>query len=106
MIVAALACNGYALVHFQHPDDRNQAYFRIVVVSGLTMAVLSLLLLPLDVANRSACAESYRARGRYRCPCWTCGRDDMIMFSYIFVLIPWTLFYYEQDSDATQAKSW
>ena len=109
VIVAALAlaCNVYVLVHFQHPDDRNQAYFpKIVVVSGLTMAVLSLLLLPLDVANRSACAEEIiESACRYTLPMLDMWYATyMIMFSYIFVLIPWTLFYYEQDSDATQAK--
>ena len=55
----ALACNVYVLVHFQHPDDRNQAWFpKIVVVTGLTLSVLSILLLPLDVANRAACDEA------------------------------------------------
>lgn len=109
MVVAALAfvCNVYVLVHFQHPDDRNQAYFpKFVVVTGLTVAVLSLLLLPMDVANRSACAEGIiESACRYTLPMLDMWYATyMTMFAYIFVLIPWTLFYYEQDSDATQGK--
>ena len=109
VVVAALAfvCNVYVLVHFQHPDDRNQAYFpKFVVVTGLTVAVLSLLLLPMDVANRSACAEGIiESACRYTLPMLDMWYATyMTMFAYIFVLIPWTLFYYEQDSDATQGK--
>lgn len=109
VVVAALAfvCNVYVLVHFQHPDDRNQAYFpKFVVVTGLTVAVLSLLLLPMDVANRSACAEGIiESACRYTLPMLDMWYATyMTMFAYIFVLIPWTLFYYEQDSDATHGK--
>ena len=67
------------------------------------MAVLSLLLLLLDVAYRSACAEEIIEKAVHAAHVGR-GTRRMIMFSYIFVLIPWTLFYYEQDSDATQAK--
>jgi len=105
--VLALVANVYVLVHFQHPDDRNQAWFpKIVVVSGLTIAVLSILLLPLDVANRAACDESIiESACRYTLPMLDLWYATYItMFAYIFGLIPWTLFYYEQDSDAAQVK--
>jgi LMBR1 domain-containing protein 1 len=103
----ALACNVYVLVHFQHPDDRNQAWFpKIVVVTGLTLSVLSILLLPLDVANRAACDEAIiESACRYTLPMadfWYA--TYLTMFAYIFVLVPWTLFYYEQDSEATLGK--
>ena len=61
MVCTALVVmiNVYILVHFQHPEDRNQAWWpKFVVVFGLTLAVLSILLLPLDVANRAACADA------------------------------------------------
>lgn len=107
MSVLTVLCNVYVLVHFQHPDDRNQAKFpKLVVVTGLTMAVLSILLLPLDVANRAACAESIiESACSYTLPMtelWYAMY--MTMFAYIFVLIPWTLFYYEQDSETPHLK--
>jgi hypothetical protein len=59
LILIAVVCtvlvvmiNVYILVHFQHPEDRNQAWFpKFVVVFGLTLSVLSILLLPLDVVG-------------------------------------------------------
>ena len=105
--VLTVLCNLYVLVHFQHPDDRNQAKFpKVVVVTGLTMAVLSILLLPLDVANRAACAESIiESACSYTLPMTELWYATyMTMFAYIFVLIPWTLFYYEQDGDTPQLK--
>lgn len=109
VVVSALAllCNVYVLVHFQHPDDRNQAWFpKVVVITGLTIAVLSILLLPLDVANRAACDGSIiESACRYTLPMealWYATFTTMII--YIFAVIPWALFYYEQDSDAPQSK--
>ncbi|KHN35580.1 LIMR family protein [Glycine soja] len=62
VIVAIVVCvivflfNVYLLVNFQHPDDVNQAYFpKFVVVLGLSVAAISILMLPADVANRQAC---------------------------------------------------
>lgn len=38
----------YILIEYQHPEDRNQAWFpKIVVVFGLTLAVCSVLMFPL-----------------------------------------------------------
>lgn len=109
VVVAALALvsNVYVLVHFQHPDDRTQAWFpKVVVVTGLTLAELSILLLPLDVANRAACDGAIiESACRYTLPMtdlWFAMYLTMIC--YIFVMIPWALFYYEQDSEATKSK--
>ncbi len=54
-----LVGNIYVLAFYAHPEDRNQAWFpKIVVLLGLTLAFLSVLMLPLDRANRNACDQS------------------------------------------------
>jgi hypothetical protein len=56
--VAMLVGNIYVLAFYAHPEDRNQAWFpKIVVLLGLT-SFLSVLMLPLDRANRNACDQS------------------------------------------------
>ena len=48
LLVVAL----YFLVHYQHPDDKNDAYFpKLTVILGFVLAGATVLLLPLDVAN-------------------------------------------------------
>ena len=51
----------YLLVHYQHPDDKNEAYLpKFVVIFGFVLAGATVLLVPLDVANNSEYAgESY-----------------------------------------------
>ncbi|CAA6659272.1 unnamed protein product [Spirodela intermedia] len=65
VVIAAVVCflvllfNVYLLINYQHPDDANQAYFpKAVVVFGLTVAAISILMLPADVANRQACRRA------------------------------------------------
>ncbi|KAK3018029.1 hypothetical protein RJ639_004519 [Escallonia herrerae] len=61
IVVCVLVCifNVYLLVNYQHPDDKNQAYFpKFVVVLGLSIAAISILMLPADVANRQACRHA------------------------------------------------
>lgn len=92
----------YLLVAFCHPEDRMQAWWpKIVVCSSMFIAIVTVLLFPLDVANRGAC-------------------DDRILFSdcdltlpmkeiwygvyiinvvLVYIITPFTLFYYEADSD-------
>ena len=56
MVVAffiLLVVGFYFLVYYQHPDDHNDAYFpKGVVILGFVLAGATVLLLPLDVANR------------------------------------------------------
>jgi hypothetical protein len=48
MYVSMQAANIYVLVDYQHPEDRNQAWFpKVVVVFGLTVAVVSVLMFPM-----------------------------------------------------------
>lgn len=50
----------YLLVYYQHPDDHNDAYFpKFVVIGGFVLAGATVLLLPLDVANREGYAGMF-----------------------------------------------
>ena len=62
---------------------------------------MSILLLPLDVANRAACAESIVLSAcNFALPMeqlWYAVY--MAMFVMMVAIVPFTLFYYEQDHD-------
>jgi len=55
---AILTISGlYLVVKYQHPDDKNDAYFpKLVVLFGFVLAGATVLLLPLDVANNEGFA--------------------------------------------------
>ncbi|KAK6943125.1 LMBR1-like membrane protein, partial [Dillenia turbinata] len=113
VIVAVVVCvmvfifNVYLLVNYQHPDDKNQAYFpKVVVVLGLSVAAISILMLPADVANRQACTHAiYNGACNYTLP-----MKDLWLAIYIldvilvFFVIPFAMFYYEGDQDKTTGK--
>ncbi|KAK7373928.1 hypothetical protein VNO80_07350 [Phaseolus coccineus] len=113
VIVAVVVCvivflvNVYLLVNYQHPDDANQAYFpKFVVVLGLSIAAISILMLPADVANRQACRHAI-----YNGACnLTLPMKDLWLAVYIldavlvFFVIPFAMFYYEGDLDKTVGK--
>eukprot|EP00268_Persea_americana_P031432 TRINITY_DN305_c0_g1_i5.p1 TRINITY_DN305_c0_g1~~TRINITY_DN305_c0_g1_i5.p1 ORF type:complete len:511 (-),score=70.57 TRINITY_DN305_c0_g1_i5:425-1957(-) len=110
LIVAIVVCvivfifNVYLLINYQHPDDANQAYFpKFVVVFGLSIAAISILMLPADVANRQACR-----RAIYNGACHlTLPMKDLWLAVYIvdavlvFLVIPFAMFYYEGDQEKT-----
>jgi LMBR1 domain-containing protein 1 len=104
VIVVALVvvANIYVLIHFQHPEDKNQAWFpKIIVTMGLTLAVVSVLMFPLDVANRAACnarlAESACTLTLPMKQLWFAVYITNLIF--VWLVVPFTLFYYEADSD-------
>ncbi|KAG9147924.1 hypothetical protein Leryth_003512 [Lithospermum erythrorhizon] len=113
VIVALVVCiliflfNIYLLINYQHPDDVNQAYFpKIVVVFGLSVAAISILMLPADVANRQACRHAL-----YNGACnLTLPMKELWLGIYIvdallvFFVIPFAMFYYEGDQDKTVGK--
>mmetsp|Transcript_18569 Transcript_18569/g.27210 ORF Transcript_18569/g.27210 Transcript_18569/m.27210 type:complete len:554 (-) Transcript_18569:202-1863(-) len=100
--IGILAVAGvYLIVHFSHPDDKNEAYFpKLVVWLGFVLAGFTVLLLPLDVANN----ENYPG-----CDGWdtkVCGGLNMTLFweitymvtlAWLVLLIPFSVFFYEAD---------
>lgn len=89
----------YLIVHFQHPDDANEAYLpKVVVLVGFVLAGCSALSLPLDVANHEDCAD----------PCGLPMREIWnAMFAaiaaFLLVVLPFTSFYYEADDGMIMA---
>eukprot|EP00966_Prymnesium_polylepis_P227418 5262719-Prymnesium_polylepis.1 len=55
MSVMIMIGSFYFLVYFSSEEDRNVAYVpKVIVVLGLTLVCLTVLMLPLDVANRQS----------------------------------------------------
>jgi len=97
----------YFLVHYQHPDDKNDAYLpKLTVLIGFVLSGATVLLLPLDVANN----EGYSGCDGFDTA--VCGGLNMLLFwniiyltipIFIFLLIPFMTFYYEADDGMTMA---
>lgn len=99
---AIIVGNLYLLVYYSHPDDKNQAWVpKIVVLLGLTLAFCSVLMLPLDRANRAACREGIVLSAcEFTLPMKTMWYwVYMAMVIIIAFVIPFTMFFYESDSD-------
>ncbi|KAB8101018.1 hypothetical protein EE612_031687 [Oryza sativa] len=96
--VLVLLVSVYLLINYQHPDDANQAYFpKLVVVLGITVALLSILMLPADVANRQACRRAiYSGACSLTLPMKTLWLAVYIADAVlVFLVIPFAMFYYE-----------
>lgn len=68
---------------------------------GLTVAELSILMLPLDVGNRHACDAAVALSAcNFSMPMTELWYSVYMIMSVLVVLvIPGTIFYYEADSD-------
>lgn len=102
--VLTLIFNTYLLINYQHPDDSNQAYFpKIIVILGLSIAEISILMLPADIANQHACQNSvYNGACNLTLPMKQLWEAVYIIDAIlVFFIIPFTMFYYEADQDKT-----
>jgi LMBR1 domain-containing protein 1 len=102
IVCLCLAANVYVLIYYQHPDDKNQAWIpKIVVVLGLALAMITVLMFPLDVANRAACsANIVESACRFTMPMeklWFAVFISNLVL--VWAVIPFTVFWYEGDSD-------
>ncbi len=105
--VLTIVFSTYLMVLYQHPEDHNQAWFpKIVVVFGMTIAIYTVLMFPLDVTNSQVCDLTL--------PLVDCSTtfpmDILWQVVYIanmvtvFVLVPFSVFYYEGDSEWNAGK--
>ncbi|GKB47700.1 LIMR family protein [Tanacetum coccineum] len=94
----------FNIIDYQHPDDKNQAYFpKFVVVLGLCVSSISILMLYADVANRQACQYAIYSGA---CNLMLPMKDLWLVVSIVaailvFFVIPFTMFYYEGDKDSS-----
>uniref|UniRef100_A0A0E0DKP3 Uncharacterized protein n=1 Tax=Oryza meridionalis TaxID=40149 RepID=A0A0E0DKP3_9ORYZ len=81
-------------------------YLLLFVVLGLTVAVLSILILPADVANRQACRKAvYNGACDLTLPMRTLWLVVYIVDAVLaFLVIPFAMFYYEGDQDKSVGK--
>lgn len=104
----ALIFNYYLIVYYQHPDDRNTSWFpKIVVLLGLTIGMVTVLIVPFDVANQGT---------EYGCGVLTdldCGGLDLfwvwqvaflVIGVWVLLFIPYTIFFYESFDYETRTS--
>ena len=102
MSVLAVLVSLYILVTYQHPEDNNQAWLpKIIVIFGISLTIWTVLLFPLDVANRAACAASILLAN-----CHLAIPTTLLWYmcyygiaGMVFVICPFAMFYYEADSE-------
>ena len=97
-IIIFAVCS-YVLIYFAHEDDNQDAYFpKMVVVMGLTTGIVSIMMLPLDVANRGSTHGGI-------------PMDALWITIYIVIavlvvlLIPWAYFYYTNYDPEKKSKA-
>jgi LMBR1 domain-containing protein 1 len=100
MTILIMIASVYVLVYFQSEDDKNTAWApKIAVILGLTLTCLLVLMLPLDVANRST------ASGLPMADLWQ-GMYLAVAIMCIGV-VPFQMFYYEAwDPESNTWQLW
>lgn len=96
MSIILLAINIYLLILYIHPDDKgwgSAVYCKILVVLGLTLCQAQALMVPLDVANRSAIV----AAGMDMKVFWYI--IYIVVLAFITILLPYAIFLYETDEE-------
>ena len=98
--IMILIASLYVLVYFQSEEDKNVAYApKIAFVLGLSLACLSVLLLPMDVANRNEGG----------------GIDMLTLYQAVYfavaimvaIVIPFLIFHYESwDPLSGRSQFW
>lgn len=91
MLIVLLAINIYLLILYIHPDDKGwgtAVYCKILIVLGLTLCQAQALMVPLDVANRSAIITD----GIDMAAFWFFLY--IIVLIFICVLMPYSIFFY------------
>ena len=99
--VLAVGVALYILIAYQHPEDKNQAWLpKGVVILGVSLAIWTVLLFPLDVGNRAACKAGIASHCSFAIPTlqlwYACYIGILVM---VTIVIPFAIFYYEADSD-------
>jgi LMBR1 domain-containing protein 1 len=96
MTIILLAINIYLLILYIHPDDKGWGtaiYCKILVIVGLTLCQAQALMVPLDVANRSAVLSNALDMKGF----WFFLY--IIVLIFITILIPYAIFLYETDEE-------
>jgi len=102
MALLMIVVSVYTLLHYQHPEDKNQAWWpKIVVVFSIWLAVCTVLFFPIDVANRKSCADGIPLDlCRFAIPATQIWYILMIAnVATVYAIIPFTMFFYEADTD-------
>ena len=94
MAIVLLAINIYLMILYIHPDDKGWGtaiYCKVLIVLGLTLCQAQALMVPLDVANRSAIISDAINMAVF----WFFLY--IIVLCFICILMPYAIFFYETD---------
>jgi len=93
-----VAVNIYIVVHFQNEEDKNTAIFpKVVVVTTFTFICVSVLMMPMDVANQRT-----KRPDQAGIPMDILWQIVFISMAVLAFIVPFAFFYYEaEDPDSS-----